>query len=333
MKPGLTVEVASLRVENTFLRSTSPGLQHTWGPYTPPRPQNQPALEWVVTKEMLLETLRGHNADIDECFALSKASDFPSRERAHAQQIVGNRLFQDWIASPHSTKLLVHWDGRLPRTIADLSPLSLFCTSMSQMLRGHPRFIPLIWLCGLHLDPDESSVGGGSMLCSLIDQLLRRREFDLSSITTTGAVDFNLLQAGEDKELLRLLYFLVLQIPDAITLVLLIDNVVLYEREEMDAFDALAGLLGMVSERLPAAVKLLFTSTPGTIEVRGAFEDEGLILNVDTLPSLVWAPSDERVARELEDTVQESWPVYSEFSPSEYLLIVIITLISFYFNI
>ncbi|KAF5503165.1 hypothetical protein CGCF413_v004741 [Colletotrichum fructicola] len=102
----LAVEVASLRVENTFLRSTSPGLQHTWGPYTPPRPQNQPALEWVVTKEMLLETLRGHNADIDECFALSKASDFPSRERAHAQQIVGNRLFQDWIASRHSTKLL-----------------------------------------------------------------------------------------------------------------------------------------------------------------------------------------------------------------------------------
>lgn len=265
-------------------------------------------------------------------FALSKASDFPSRERPHAQQIVSNRLFQDWIASPHSTKLLVHWDGRLPRTIADLSPLSVFCISMSQMLRGHPHFIPLIWLCGLHLDPDESPVGGGSMLCSLIDQLLRRHENDLSSITTTGAIDFNLLQAGDDKELLRLLYFLVLQIPDAIPLVLLIDNVVLYEREEMDAFDALAGLLGMVSERLPAAVKLLFTSTPGTIEVRGAFEDEGLILNVDTLPSLVWAPSDERVARELEDTVQESWPVYSEFSPSEYLLIVIITLISFYFN-
>ncbi|KAF5524029.1 hypothetical protein CGCA056_v005210 [Colletotrichum aenigma] len=218
-KDSLAVEVASLRVENTFLRSTSPGLQHTWGPYTPPRPQNQPALEWVVTKEMLQETLRGHNADIDESFALSKALDFPSRERSHAQHIVSNRLFQDWIASPHSTKLL--------------------------MLRGHPRFIPLIWLCGLHLDPDESSVGGGSMLCSLIDQLLRRHEFDLSSITTTGAVDFNLLQAGDDKELLRSLYFLVLQIPDAITLVLLIDNVVLYEREEMNAFDALAGLLGM----------------------------------------------------------------------------------------
>ncbi|KAK1846955.1 hypothetical protein CCHR01_10408 [Colletotrichum chrysophilum] len=254
---------------------------------------------------MLLETLRGHNADIDECFALSKASDFPSRERAHAQQIVGNRLFQDWIASPHSTKLLVHWDGRPPRTIADLSPLSLFCTSMSQMLRGHPRFIPLIWLCGLHLDPDESSGGGNSMLCSLIDQLLRRHEFDLSSMTTTGAVDLNLLQSGDDKELLRLLYFLVLQIPATITLVLLIDNVVLYEREEMYAFDALVGLLGLVSERLPAAVKLLFTSTPGTTELRGAFEDEGLILNVDTLPSLVWAPSDERVARELEDAVQD----------------------------
>ncbi|KAF4856754.1 hypothetical protein CGCSCA4_v000496 [Colletotrichum siamense] len=277
-RDSLAVEVASLRVENTFLRSNSPGLQHTWGPYTPPWPQNQPALECVVTKEMLQETLRGHSADIDESFALSKASDFPSRERTHAQQIVGTQLFQEWIASLHSTKLL--------------------------MLRDHPRFISLIWLCGLHLDPDESSVGGNSMLSSFIDQLLRQHEFDLGSMTTTGAVDINLLQSGDDKELFRLLYFLTLQIPYTITLVAFIDNVVFYERE-MNAFDALIGLLGLVNERLPAAVKLLFTSTPGTTGVRGAFEDEGLILNVDTLPSLVWALSDERIARKLEDTVQE----------------------------
>lgn len=262
-------------------------------------------MEWIVTKETLLDTLRGHNADIDESFALSKASDFPSTERTHAQQIVGNQLFQEWISSPRSAKLLVHWDGRLPRRIANLSPLSLFCVSISQMLRDHPRFIPLIWLCGLHLDPDESSVGGNSMLSSFVDQLLRQHEFDLSSMTTTGAVDVNLLQSGDDKELFRLLYFLILQIPDTITLVVFIDNVVFYEREEMNAFDALIGLLELVNERLPAVVKLLFTSTPGTTEARGAFEDEGLILNVDTLPSLVWAPSDERVARELEDTVQE----------------------------
>ncbi|GJD00423.1 hypothetical protein ColKHC_09248 [Colletotrichum higginsianum] len=206
--------------------------------------------------------------------------------------------------SPHSAKLLIHWDRKPPRQVANLSPLSLFCVSMAEMLYGHQRFIPLLWLCGRHISPGDRFSGGRSMLASLADQLLRQHEFDVRSIMTAGAVDLSRLQAGDEKETLRLLYALICHIPEAITPVFLVDNVIFYEREEMEADLALSSLLKLVVDgNLRAAVKVLFTSTPGTRHIRGAFDDDNLILEVDTLPKTVGSPSDERVSRELGKTV------------------------------
>ncbi|KAK6221832.1 hypothetical protein QIS74_04704 [Colletotrichum tabaci] len=298
-------EVEFLRVEIVTLRSVSPGIGNPWGPYMPPPHPSQPVLDWPVTQGILRQILSSGDIDlVDASFAASRTPYFPSRERAHVQQIVSNQLFRAWMMSPHSAKLLIHWDRKPPRQVANLSPLSLFCVSMAEMLYGHERFIPLLWLCGRHISPGDRFSGGRSMLASLADQLLRQHEFDVRSIMTAGAVDLSRLQAGDEKETLRLLYVLICHIPEAITPVFIVDNVIFYEREEMEADHALSSLLKLVVDgNLRAAVKVLFTSTPGTRHIRGAFDDDNLILEVDTLPKTVWSPSDERVSRELGKTV------------------------------
>jgi len=64
----------------------------------------------------------------------------------------------------------------------------------------------------------------------------------------------------------------------------------------------LLSLIRLANDRsVPATVKVLLTSTLGTDIVREGFEKEDLILNVDGLPQVGWAPSDERMFRELEE--------------------------------
>jgi hypothetical protein len=61
-----------------------------------------------------------------------------------------------------------------------------------------------------------------------------------------------------------------------------------------------SSLIQLVADRsVGASVKLLITSTPGTHIIRGPFETEDLILNVDSLPVSAVA-SEERMVRELE---------------------------------
>ncbi|EOD43138.1 hypothetical protein UCRNP2_10165 [Neofusicoccum parvum UCRNP2] len=139
------------------------------------------------------------------------------------------------------------------------------------------------------------------MLASLIDQLLRQHAFDTRPLHN----DINLaaLQAGSLDEQIKLLGWLVQRLPETTTLVCIVDGVVLFERPEFEdeALRVFSSLLALTAdESLPAAVKVLFTSTPGTDTVRAAFEEENLILSVDGLPRLGWVPNDERLARELE---------------------------------
>ncbi|TDZ31329.1 hypothetical protein C8035_v005927 [Colletotrichum spinosum] len=290
-----------LVVEINRLRSSSPGLANPWGPYAPPPPPAPPALEWGCTQYQLRQLLGIGDVEVDDMsFVASKSPELPARQCTRAEQIVSNPLFRSWVTSPGSAKLLIHWDGKLPKQVANISPLSLFCVSLVQMLQGHPRFIPIVWICGRHVNQLTGPTGGSAMLASLIDQLLRQHEFDVRTVISDGVVDPNALESGSEQELVKLLLFLVAQVPETITLVFVVDNVALYERDSLRAKSALMILVRLVAEgSLSAAVKVLFTSTPGTTEIRWAFEDERLILNVDTLPQLVWSPSQERVAREL----------------------------------
>ncbi|KAK8859209.1 hypothetical protein PGQ11_009943 [Apiospora arundinis] len=303
-----------LMVEIERLRSTSPAMPAL--AYAPPVPALMQAPAPVPVpflsqnpylSQEALETMLGMaNVDFDDMdYIFSKELQFPARERLQIEQIIQQQLFANWVVSPSSSKLLVQWESPRPRTIADLSPLSLFCTKLAQMLAPQGRFLSIQWFCGRHLrsNSDPSGGGGHAMLMSMISQLLRghRDGFNMAALSHNFDIP-SLLQARDNESLIRLLEWLVRALPRSLTLFCLVDGVVLYERQEHwdAAWPVLACLLRMADDpAIEATVKVLFTSTPGPPTVRSAFEDERLILNVETLQNLAVAPSNERFAREL----------------------------------
>jgi hypothetical protein len=245
---------------------------------------------------------------VDITFILDKKEQLPAKQRAQTEQIINSSLFRNWIVSASSAKLLVQWTSRLPQIIAEVSPLSVFCATMTQALQAKERFMSIQWFCGRHIDPMEAGqyIGGRAMLVSLIGQLLRQHAFDTRPLHPE--INLSSLQEGGVDELRKLLGWLVRQLPQTMTLFCIIDGVVLYERDEHcgDALPVLAFLLSLTADpSVSATVKVLFASTPGPATVRVSFEAENLILNVDALPRVEWTPSDERWARELGDGLSE----------------------------
>lgn len=261
-------------------------------------------MEWFINQDALRRMLDSPDLDIEDFgFITDKKEEIPAKQRLQAEQIVNAQLFQDWIVSPTSSKLLVQWDFHPPKVIAGVSPLSVFCTIMAQALRAKERFVSALWFCGRHVDTTDAGghIGGRAMVISLIDQLLRQCTFDMRSLHRE--VEFVGLQGSRLGDLIKLLSWLVRRLPETTTFFCIIDGIVLFERDEFetDALDVFSALLRLSGDQsVPATVKILFTSTPGTDIIRGVFEKEELILDVDGLPRLGWAPSEERMTRELE---------------------------------
>ncbi|KAH8788350.1 hypothetical protein F5883DRAFT_531837 [Diaporthe sp. PMI_573] len=291
-------ENTHLRVENGILRATSPFQQMVF----PPSHTQAPVMEWYISQDVLRQILDISDVDLmDVVYVADKKTQFPPKQRVLTEQIVNTQLFRNWLVSPCSTKLLVQWDSRLPKTIAGVTPLSLFCANIIQALRSKEQFLSALWFCGQHVDKGRAGarIGGRAMLASLIDQLLRQHTFDMRALHQD--VDPDGLQGGDIKALINMLAWLARQLPQTTTLFFIIDGVVLFEREEFEseALPVFANLLGLTADRsLCANIKVLFTSTPGTGIVRAAFEAEDLLLNMHTLPQLTCPPNDERLDRE-----------------------------------
>ena len=302
-----------LAIDNERLRSRSASPMLSLLVLPSPEPQ-KPIMKWSISQDILqgildriLDTSEFNTLDMS--FISNKKGQLPEKQRARVEQIVNTPLFRNWIVSASSTKLLVQWNSRPPKTIAEISPLSVFCASMVHLLADKDRFVSIQWFCGRHLDPVVVGVSGDpissgcAMLLSLVSQLLRAHTFNKYSLSLV--CDFASLTKGRinNDGLLALLGWLVHQLPQTTTLICFIDGVLLYERPDHgdDALSVLAFLLKLTTaeEGVAASFKVLFTSTPGPRKVRGAFEDEGLILNVDMLPQVEWTVSEARMAREL----------------------------------
>ncbi|KAK7189573.1 hypothetical protein DPSP01_001567 [Paraphaeosphaeria sporulosa] len=301
-------ENISLRIENDRLRSTSPTRTSMWLP--PPQPIPGLVSSWSINQETLRNIIDVHDLDLtDLALVQDRKEQLPSRDRSRAEQVTNTQLFRSWIVSPSSTKLLIHWDSRLPKMIAEVSPLTVFCTTMAQALRSNPRFLSALWFCGQHIDAYEFGArsGGQMMIGSLLDQLLRQWDFNTEPLH--NYIGYDSLQKGDVEALTALLGFLIGQLPPEIVLFLIIDGAALFEREEVqDALPVFLSLIQLVADNsVRATVKLLITSTPGTDIIRGSFEEEDLILNVDSLPILT-AASEERMVRELEGELHGDVP-------------------------
>lgn len=271
---------------------------------TPPPPS---VTEWSINQEALRRILDIPELDhIDTALVVKKKAQLPPRQMAQAEQVVNTSLFREWMVSPHSARLLVQWElPTPPRTVGGVSPLSAFCDTMARALKARGRrFLPVLWFCGRHVDaadPEYNTyIGAHSMLRSLVDQLLRQYEFDLRPLYHD--LELRSLQAVNSEQLVKILDWLVRRLSRSATVVFIVDGVVLFEREEFraEALPALSSLLRLASDpSVPAAVKVLFASTPGTDVVRAAFEQDGLILDVGTLPRIADAPNEERMNREM----------------------------------
>ncbi|KAK7964326.1 hypothetical protein PG988_011300 [Apiospora saccharicola] len=301
-----------LMVENERLRSASPAFLSAWPPpalIAPSYALSAPALiqapQPQVKQDELQEILGRSDIDLDDMnFVFSKELEFPDRQRLQTEQIINKQLFSEWVVSASSSKLLVQWGGSArPKPIANLSSLSVFCAKFVQSLASQDRFISIQWFCGRHLG---AGVGPHDMLVGMIVQLLRGyRSFDMQALCQSHDLP-TILQSREQEQdtqgLVALLEWLVRALPRTLTLFCLVDGVVLYERREHwdAARPVLASLVDLADDpTIAATVKVLFTSTPGPPEVRGAFDEERRIINVETLPHLAAAPSDARFARQL----------------------------------
>ncbi|KAH0497734.1 hypothetical protein TgHK011_005020 [Trichoderma gracile] len=291
-----------LRAENNTLRAYSP--LRAISPFQPPQTQIL-AAQWYISQQDLRQLLNQSDVDlVDLAFVADRKGQLPPKQRLQAEQIVNTQLFRNWVISPTSSKLLIHWDNRLPKTVAGISPLSVFCMTMTQALRAKHQFVSLVWFCGRHADAADlgGCIGARAMLSSLIDQLLKQHTFNAQFLSSNN-INMAGLQEGTLDTLIQLLCYLIRLLPPTVSVFIIIDNAVLYERdgfeeELLQVFPALIHLSQDTTIR--AAIKLLFTSTPGTTTVRSAFDGEDLILNVDNLPQMTWAPSEERMMRELE---------------------------------
>ncbi|KAL5332559.1 hypothetical protein BJX70DRAFT_126789 [Aspergillus crustosus] len=270
-----------------------------------PLPRVRTPVSTYISQEALRRILDAGDVDmIDTAVVSSTKTRLPAKERAQAERVIQTAPFRNWLVSAASEKLLVQWDPRPSKSLSGVSSLSAVCLTMSEALRAQPRFISLIWFGGRHVNRTEMGeyAGHDAMLRSLIDQLLRQYDFDLRFLEQP--LDPALYQ----EDLLGILDWLVRQLPKTLTVCCIIDGVVLLERDkyEAESLPVLIKLIELVSDpTVGASIKLLLTSTPGTTIVRGAFEEEGLIMNVNALPRQGLPPSDQRMTRELGAAVEE----------------------------
>lgn len=258
--------------------------------------------EWSINQDILRQMIGFQDVDFsDLVFVDNKKHELPAKQRARAEHAATTQIFQQWVASTASAKLLVCWDQC--SEVADVSPLTVFCAAIATALRAQPRFLSALWFCGRHHDRSdahsEASLGPRAMLRSLLDQLLRQWTYDTSSLC--HVVNLSGLQSGDVEEQIKLLEWLVLQLPDSMTLFFIIDGIVFFERTSEvleETMRILARVLRLIEDpRVSSTIKILLTSAPGTDVI--SFEEEDSILNIDSIPITGSAPSEERLAREL----------------------------------
>lgn len=133
----------------------------------------------------------------------------PGNEQARAEQLIRSSQFKGWMVSGTSSQLLVHGDYEGQRYV---SGLSLFCSSFVQSLTAKaplPRFITLIFFCGLHTDRfTDKHTGGRAIIQNFICQLLCQFDFD-TRMLATEKLEEDLIQLGNVNELCKLFQWLV----------------------------------------------------------------------------------------------------------------------------
>ncbi|KAK3987004.1 hypothetical protein QBC44DRAFT_352083 [Cladorrhinum sp. PSN332] len=228
------------------------------------------------------------------------------REQARAEQLVQSRQLREWMASTESSQLLVHGDYEGQRSV---SGLTLFCSSLLETLALRaPRFVPLVYFCGMHTDRRADAYTGGraiiqSFICQLLCQVEDANDLDITHSLADQGFDETLIRIGDVEELCCVFAWLVGRLPSGVVVFCLLDGIVYYERNELeqDMAVVLVTLLRVSDEsNTRAAVKVLLTSPSRTVSIRQPFPDH-LVLSMEAMAPLDQVASDWRTKRQLEE--------------------------------
>ncbi|KAI1089178.1 hypothetical protein F5B19DRAFT_468650 [Rostrohypoxylon terebratum] len=210
---------------------------------------------------------------------LKRQETLPAHERAMTESLVTNPQFRQWMVSPTSKELLIQ--GNLTGK-PQISSQTVFCSTFLQALRGNSRFISLFYICGLHSDYEDPHSGPRGMMMSFIAQLILQWNFDTTEIHQ--AMDFlwdEYCEEPDINDLCVLISWLVVQLPADMTVFCIMDGIHAYEKEGylLDLVRGLACILDWaIDPRVNATIKVLVTSPCRTLEVRGGFHDDAVLL-------------------------------------------------------
>ena len=209
-------------------------------------------------------------------------------DQSQALSLLQIQQFQNWIASQHSTVLLV--DGNMDSAVARVSPMSLLCASLVLSVLDHRPAISLHYFCGLHVASNSPLYGPAGLIRSLLMQLLLVSKVihvdgKLLNIDHTmfnlNFIDNRLyrddLEAHNIAALCHTFKLLIDQLPMDITVFCIIDSINLYERPEwLDDLVQIVKCLNQITQdtRLQPIFKLLMTSARTSRYVQHHIEPE-----------------------------------------------------------
>lgn len=203
-----------------------------------------------------------------------------------ALQVVDSTEFKDWILEPKSKKLLVEADYTNKYNYTK-SPLTVFCASLTQALRGRSDCISLVFFCGEH-DVHDAYPGPVNMIRSFIDQLLWQDPTCIDGLSQDVALDR--VRTGDFKELCNLFSFLVRKIPSHITIFCVLDHIQVYDHRDQyrpHLMEAVQVLLDLAEHRDPgpqATMKIFFTSPiKPSLRIQEFFDWRSSRLNLKTI--------------------------------------------------
>ncbi|KAK5637229.1 hypothetical protein RRF57_012942 [Xylaria bambusicola] len=272
-----------------------------------PEPETQLGLERTCPPQGPFDILCSSNVDEQDMEAvIDRAGGFPDEDRGHAEQVINMPVFRDWVVYRGSSRLLVHGDYD-PNDYPEISPLSALCVTLVKALRTRPGFVGLAFFCGQHVGQrHDHQTGPRGLMREFVVQMLRQSPS--ACLDTLGSSrSLSEIENSDLNQLIQLFPSLVRKLPTSTTLVVIIDQVYVYEQREY--CEGLCKVINMLvklaedEELIRNPIKILLTSPTETRtrELYEVFRNQNSILSMRSMPNTGQGPSKSAVDKKIEE--------------------------------
>ncbi|KAI0508926.1 hypothetical protein F5B22DRAFT_658718 [Xylaria bambusicola] len=272
-----------------------------------PEPEAQLGPERTHAHQTPLGVLCSSNVDEQDMEAvIDRAGGFPSEDRGRAEQVISTSAFRDWVVYGGSSRLLVHGDYD-PNDYPEISPLSVLCVTLVKALRTRPGFVGLAFFCGQHLGQrNDHNTGPRGLMREFVVQMLRQCP-SVCPDTPNSNISLSEIENSDLDQLIHLFPILVRKLPTSTTLVVIIDQVHVYERRAY--CEGLCKVINMLiklaedGELIHNPIKILLTSPTETRtrELYEVFRSQNSILSMRSMPGNGQGPNRSAMAKKIEE--------------------------------